>query len=47
MGHTREVWFGEDGVAVILFDEGQRVVHRHWSTDHPSWIHRLRDRFGI
>jgi outer membrane protein assembly factor BamE (lipoprotein component of BamABCDE complex) len=46
-GVTHEVWGGEDGAAIIGFDERDRTVHTHW-TDSPAGVVTTTLRiFGI
>jgi hypothetical protein len=47
IGHTREVWAGNDGAALLDFDEQERVAYTHWASDSESFLDRLRGWLGI
>jgi hypothetical protein len=42
MGHTREVWGGNDGAAVVEFDEQGRINQKMWAESPDS----LRGKLG-
>jgi hypothetical protein len=41
-GHERVVWGGDDGAAVFVFDEGERVVYQTWVENQQTFTDRLR-----
>jgi hypothetical protein len=43
IGHAKLVWGGDDGAAVIVFDEQDRIVHKTWIDNPRPFFQRLRD----
>lgn len=46
-GHTREVFGGNDGAAILEFDPDERVVIKTWATERETFFDKLRARFGL
>jgi hypothetical protein len=43
-GHTREIWGGDYGAAILVFDEQGRVAHKSWMDSPETLLDRLRRR---
>jgi hypothetical protein len=41
------VWGGNDGAAVLEFDEQQRVAVANWVSAHESFFDKLRSWIGL
>jgi hypothetical protein len=41
------VWAGNDGAAVVEFDESERVAFTSWVSANVSFLERLRGWLGI
>jgi hypothetical protein len=41
------VWGGNDGAALIEFDEHQRVAYLHWASAYESLLDKLRAWLGL
>lgn len=45
-GHARELWLGDDGAAMIEFDEEERVTVKEWLSERDTLFQRFRDWLG-
>jgi hypothetical protein len=41
------VWAGNNGAAMLEFDEQQRVAFTYWARANESFLDKLRDWLGI
>jgi hypothetical protein len=41
MGYTREVWAGDEGGALVDFDENKRVVYTYWTSAREPFFDRI------
>src|SRR5262245_46195110 len=46
VGHSRQVWGGDHGAAIVIFDEKGRVAHASWMDSPESTLDYLRRRLG-